>query len=41
MTKEHVIWLLIGAAIYYAYLRFRGVIGGNPLMPVPAAARQG
>jgi hypothetical protein len=31
-------WLLIGMAVYYGYLRFRGVIAGNPLMPAPARA---
>ena len=39
MTKEHVIWLIVGAALYYGYLRFRGVIGGNPLKPAAVVAR--
>jgi hypothetical protein len=33
MTKDHVIMLVIGALVYYGYLRFRGVITGNPLHP--------
>ena len=37
MTKDKLVWLLIGAAVYYGYLRFKGVIGGNPLMPQPVA----
>jgi len=36
MTKEHVIWLLVGALIYFGYLKFRGVVGGMPWAPVPA-----
>ena len=37
MTRDKIVWLLIGAGIYYGYLRFKGVVAGNPLMPTPVA----
>lgn len=38
MTRDKIVMLLIGAALYYGYLRFKGVIAGNPLMPSVAKA---
>jgi hypothetical protein len=37
MTKSHVVGIVLGILLYYAYLKFKGVIGGNPLNPMPAA----
>ena len=37
MTRDKIVYLLVGAGLYYGYLRFKGVIGGNPLMPRPVA----
>lgn len=41
MTKDKLVWLLIGAGLYYGYLRFKGVIGGNPLMPTAVVRSNG
>ena len=38
MRKETLIVLVVGALLYYGYLRFRGVISGNPLKPGAAMA---
>jgi hypothetical protein len=39
MDRRMIFWLLLGALAYYGFLRFRGVIGGNPLSPMPITAR--
>lgn len=39
MDRRMIWWLLVGALLYYGYLRFRGVLTGNPLAPVPVTAR--
>jgi hypothetical protein len=39
VNRQTLTWLVIGAALYYAYLSFgRHMIGGNPLRPVVVAA---
>lgn len=39
MTKSHVVGIVIGILLYYVYLsKVKGLIGGNPLSPMPARA---
>jgi hypothetical protein len=37
VTRDKIVWLLIGAGIYYGFLRFRGVVAGMPWAPTPVA----
>lgn len=33
MNRSAVVMLLLGALAYYGFLRFKGVISGNPISP--------
>lgn len=38
MNRSELFYLLVGAALYYAFLRFRGTITGAPWRPTVTAA---
>jgi hypothetical protein len=37
MTRDKIVWLLIGMALYFGFLKFKGVVGGMPWAPRPVA----
>jgi len=38
MNRSELFYLLVGAALYYAFLRMRGTISGMPWRPMVSAA---
>lgn len=36
MTRDKLVMLLVGAALYYGYLKFTGVVSGAPWKPTAA-----
>lgn len=38
MRKDQIVWLVLGIAAYYGFLRVRHVIAGAPWAPVAVAA---
>jgi hypothetical protein len=38
VRRSELFYLLVGAALYYGFLRFRGTIAGMPWKPVVVAA---
>lgn len=36
--RREIVWLLIGAAAYYGFLRYKGIVTGNPIKPMVVGA---
>jgi hypothetical protein len=39
MNRQLLVTLVVGALLYYAFLKWRKVLGGTPWAPTPAMAQ--
>jgi hypothetical protein len=37
MNRDKIMYLVVGALLYFAFLRYRGVVSGMPWAPMHAA----